>query len=202
MPTYEELKNELKEIAKLVAEFPESVRPQVYELLIKQFAGPTAIVSASEHQLASSALPTLEPSKPTKEKPGGSRKSSGKESYSVDRNLNLRGDGKNVPSFKDFYNEKKPRSAQEFNAVAVYYLKRVLELEVATLDHAYTCYREVPKEVKVPKAFKQSFIDTKNRGGWIEFDTDGNLLIPHRGVVFVDSDLPHPEPATKQSTAN
>jgi hypothetical protein len=73
--------------------------------------------------------------------------------------------------------------------VAVYYLKKILELETATFNQVYTCYKEVKRPE--PKAFKQSFFDTKNKGGWIEFDSDGNLEIPHRGVVFVEHDLPH-----------
>lgn len=190
MPTYEELKTELKEISKLLSDFPESVKPQVYELLITQFAGPSAMPLAMGSKLqqdpktGSQAAASLA----KREKPATSRKGPLKESYSVDRNLNLR-PGNGTPSFRDFCEQKQPRSAQEFNAVAVYYLKKILEMEIATLDHAYTCYKEVNRPQ--PKAFKQSFIDTKNRGGWIEFDAEGNLVIPHRGVVFVEHDLPH-----------
>ena len=57
-----------------------------------------------------------------------------------------------------------------------------------TLNHVYTCYSEVKK--KPPQAFRQSFIDTKNKEGWIEFEANGNLDIPHRGVVYVEHDLP------------
>lgn len=192
MPTYEELKQELKEIAKLVGEFPETVRPQVYELLIRQFAGPAANYDAKQENPPANAPSGSQANK--KKERGASRKSTGKESYSVDRNLNLRGSN-NQPPFREFHEGKKPRTAQEFNAVAVYYLKRVLELENATLDHAYTCYKEVSRPA--PKAFKQSFIDTKNRGGWIEFDSEGYLLIPHRGVVFVENDLPHEKSANE-----
>jgi len=192
MRTYDELKAELREIAKLLSEFPDSVRPQVYELLIGQFTGMTASKQAIKHDVADGTGAVQKQSaKPSKEKSGTSRKGSSKESYSVDRNLDLRGD-KTSPSFRDFHNEKEPRSAQEFNAVAVYYLKKILELETATLNHAYTCYKEINR--RPPEAFKQSFIDTKNRGGWIEFNSNGNLEIPHRGVVFVENDLPHKKP--------
>jgi hypothetical protein len=196
MPTYEELKSELKEIAKLIAEFPDSIRPQVYELLIGQFAGSPAITKEIKDDSPEvGTLPSQENfAKGKKEKSVTSRKGGVKESYSVDRELNLRGD-KNIPSFRNFHSEKQPRSAQEFNAVAVYYLKKVLELETATLNHAYTCYKEVGR--RQPEAFKQSFTDTKNRNGWVEFDLNGNLLIPHRGVVFVENDLPHVKTASE-----
>ena len=190
MPTYDELKTELQQIAKLLSEFPESLRPEVYELLVTQFLGTEATrerIQAKTEVHSGSRRSTAPASKPNREK-AAARKMSGKESYSIDRNLDLRGD-RNTPSFRDFHKDKQPRSAQEFNAVAVYYLKKILGLEKASLNHVYTCYREIDR--RPPEAFKQSFIDAKNRGGWIEFDKDGHLEIPHRGAVFVESDLPH-----------
>lgn len=190
MPTYDDLKNELKEIAKLLSEFPDSVRPQVYDLLITQFAGPSASSTTVKTQPPENAKTGVRgaESQAKREKSTTSRRSALKESYTVDRNLNLR-PGSGTPSFREFFDQKQPRTAQEFNAVAVYYLKKVLEMDTATLNHAYTCYREVNRPQ--PKAFKQSFIDAKNKGGWLEFDEEGNLLIPHRGAVFVEHDLPH-----------
>src|ERR1044072_1665443 len=99
---------------------------------------------------------------------GGKASGSGrsKESYSIDRNLDLRGKG-DVPSFKDFYESKKPRNLAEFNAVAIYYLQKIAGIEPVTLNHVYTCYREVDK--RAPLAFKQSFIDARgNKYGLID----------------------------------
>lgn len=116
-----------------------------------------------------------------------SRKTGARESYQLDRELNLRGD-KSIPSFKSFVDEKNPTSNPEFNAVSVYYLQKLLGLPEITLNQIYTCYSEVGR--RQPDAFKQSFINNKNRNGWVEFDESGNLRIPHRGVVFVEHDLP------------
>lgn len=53
----------------------------------------------------------------------------------------------------------------EFNAVAVYYLRKILKQENVTLDHVFTCYGEVTR--RPPEAFRQSFTDTKtNKVGW------------------------------------
>jgi hypothetical protein len=101
--------------------------------------------------------------------------------------LNLRGDG-SIPSFKEFFEEKNPSGAKQINAVSVYYLRKMIGKSEVTLDHVYTCYSEVKK--KPPTAFRQSFIDAKNKEGWIEFDESGNLDIPHRGTVYVEQDLP------------
>ncbi|MEI8014571.1 MAG: hypothetical protein WCH20_06990 [Nitrospira sp.] len=70
-------------------------------------------------------------------------------------------------------------------------MKKLQELPIVTLNHAYTCYAEVGK--KPPGHFNQSFIDAKNKFGFVDFDSSGNLEIPHRGVVFVDHDLPNKE---------
>lgn len=190
MASYEELKQELVEISKIVEEFPEAVKPKVYDLLVEQFLG--LAPGFNENTKRPPKPPATKKKKSTSRKKEAStetkpKRSSGKESYSLDRNLDLRGDG-SIPSFKEFYEEKKPITAKQINAVSVYYLKKIKGMPQVTLDHVYTCYSEVKK--KPPQAFRQSFTDTKNKEGWIEFETNGNLDIPHRGVVYVEHDLP------------
>lgn len=195
MPSYDDLKSELSDIAAILEKLPEQVRLQAYDLLTSEFLGRSTpkddphsrhIVRAKAKRRnpidAEGSLP---------EKSGTKRvKHAGKESYSIDRDLDLRGD-KSMPSFKNFYEEKAPANAKEFNAVAIYYLQKISGVEKITLDMAYTCYAEVKK--KPPGAFRQSFIDTKNKAGWVEFSDEGYLTVPHRGSVFVEHDLPKPE---------
>lgn len=195
MRTYDELKSELLEIAKVVERFPEQVKAQVYDLLVGEYCG-----NRSPQPVGKTAR-TEDPAAPKESQPKpdrtarvpGSRKPP-RESYSIDRNLNLRG-GNGTPSFKDFYAQKKPKSAMEFNVVAVYYLQHLLQLEKVDLDHAYTCYVEVGK--KPPQFFKQSFVDTKNQKGWIDIDANGCLGIPHRGRICVEHDLPKTSTTTQ-----
>lgn len=194
MPTYEELKTELVEISKIVDKFPEAVKPKVYDLLVSQFYGEkiSKEKTVSEGDKGSAEAPRPPAKRPSARKKSNSsdpkpKRTSSKESYTLDRHLNLRGDG-SIPSFKEFFDEKKPSSAKQINAVSVYYLRKLLGIQEVTLDHVYTCYSEVKK--KPPTAFRQSFIDTKNKEGWIEFDDKGNLDIPHRGSVYVEHDLP------------
>jgi len=193
MPSYEELKNELLEISMVVEKFPEAVKPKVYDLLVSQFLGhevsdqfqeykPDNVVSTT-HKTKTKRTSAKKKTAPTDK----AKKSASKESYSIDRQLNLRGDG-SIPSFKEFFEEKEPSNAKQINAVAVYYLRKLIGLSEVTLDHVYTCYSEVKK--KPPAAFRQSFIDAKNKEGWIEFDDKGFLDIPHRGTVYVEHDLP------------
>ena len=197
MPTYDEIKNELSEIATLLSKLPEQVRSQAYELLISEFLG-RQLDAPDAPRRGDAGRGRRKRARVAKENAtldqGNSPKKVtriGRESYSIDRNLNLRGD-KSMPSFKDFYKEKSPGNAKEFNAVAVYYLQKIAGLKNVTLNMAYTCYREVQR--KPPEAFRQSFIDTKNKAGWIEFSDDGHLTVPHRGSVFVEHDLPKASP--------
>lgn len=197
MPTYEEIKAELLEISKLLEKLPEQIRSQAYDLLISEFLGeaPGGSTKSTRKRHARSNKKAASEGTATTEKPVRRTGTAGKESYSIDRNLDLRGD-KSVPSFSAFHSEKAPRNAKEFNAVAVYYLQKILGLPQITLDMVYTCYAEAHQ--KPPEAFRQSFIDTKNREGWVEFDENGYLKVPHRGSVFVEHDLPPAKPGSKK----
>lgn len=191
----ETLKKELIEIAQIVQQYPEAVQLEAFRMLTAHLAHGRALAS-NEQQPSGTPAEAVGDAHVEPQRRQTSKKVGSKESYKIDRDLNLRGDG-NVPSFKAFAAEKKPGSAKEFNAVAVYYLKKLVGLEVVTLNHAYTCYSEV--KLRPPQHFKQSFTDTKNKEGWIEFDAAGNLEIPHRGVVFVEHDLPRPARAAAGS---
>lgn len=109
-----------------------------------------------------------------------------KETLSIDKNLNLR--PKDKKSFKEFYEEKQPGPAGDFNTVAIYYLTKILELSSINLNHIYTCYKEVNK--KVPTAFAQSIFDIASRKGYIDSSDMNNLKLPLRGENFVEHDLP------------
>lgn len=213
MKSYEELKMELASIAQLVEAFPESVKGTVFDLLIGKFLGnelPIKEKSKTTEQDASQANssrrtkrakrrvsakgnqageaePYVENSAGAAPKKQQGKRSTSGESFAIDRDLNLRAD-KSIPSFKDFIEEKVPISEGQFAAASIYYLQKVRGIEPVTLNHVYTCYAEVKR--KPPTAFRQMFINTKNRQGWFEFDGDGNLRIPHRGVVFVEHDMP------------
>jgi len=190
--SYEELKSELLEISEIVNKYPEDVKKQVFELLVSKFLGedlsiqePIIVEPATKVARKKKAVKKAAPKTKSAAKKKGS-----KESYKIDRHLDLT-ESSDSPSFKDFYNEKSPSSTAEFNAIAVYYLIKLKGHDSVSLDKAYTCYSEVKK--KPADHFKQSFRDTQNKQGYIEFNDDGDLVIPHRGVVFVEHDLPKPK---------
>ncbi|MBT3044319.1 MAG: hypothetical protein KME67_15765 [Candidatus Thiodiazotropha sp. (ex Codakia orbicularis)] len=199
MKSYEDLKTELIEIAAILEKYPDEVKKQVFELLVSKFLGEPIGFNSVENE---EPAPPQEKSPPPKKKtaskpkaaPKAAKRKAGTESYKIDRNLDLRA-GADSPSFSDFYNEKSPGSTAEFNAVAVYYLIKMKGHKEVTLNQAYTCYSEVKK--KPAEHFKQSFRDTQNKQGYIEFTDEGNIVIPHRGVVFVEHDLPKPKKEKK-----
>ncbi|MBF02124.1 MAG: hypothetical protein CMP76_02390 [Flavobacterium sp.] len=112
--------------------------------------------------------------------------SKSKETVSLDKDLNLKPQSKK--HFRDFYEEKKPSSAIEFNTVAIYYLAEILEVSNINQNHIYTCYKEVSK--KAPNAFLQSLRDTASKNGYIDTSNVNDLKIPLRGKNFVEHDLP------------
>ena len=109
-----------------------------------------------------------------------------KEVYQMNKELDLL--PKNKMSFKNFCEEKKPTTNIEFNAVAVYYLEKILEKKDIGINDVYTCYKNVGR--KVPNALKQSLTDTSSsRYGYIA--TGNNCYtIPVVGENFVEYDLP------------
>lgn len=187
MKSYDEIKSELIEIADILKKYPENIQPQVFDILTKHFIGYNSGSSSQSEQNPSveegsrSEKVNKEKSKPNG-KPGGRAK----DNLSLIKELNLRPSGKK--SFKDFYEEKNPTSAFEFNTVAVYYLIEELQLSGITQNHIYTCYKEVAK--RPPEAFNQSMRDTASKNGYIDTSDINNIKIPLRGKNFVEHDLP------------
>jgi len=185
MKTYEEIKAELLEIADVLKKFPESIQPQAFEILTKHFLGYSATFPSTN---VVNPVKSKKNNRQESEKPKSHTKSTGKskESYSILKELDLRGAGE--ISFKDFYKEKNPTSATEFNSVAIYYLVDMLKLESITVNHVYTCYKEVSK--RTPEAFLQSLRDTSSKYGYIDTADINNIKLPLRGRNFVEHDLP------------
>lgn len=109
------------------------------------------------------------------------------ESYKPVPDLNLSGTD-TMPSLKNYYKDKNPVSAQECNAVFIYYLKKILELEKVGVGHVYTCYKAVG--ARVPGRLYQSLIDTQNRKAWIITGDIKDIGISTVGEGFVEQELP------------
>lgn len=184
--------NQLKEIIEIIStvieKYPESLKEIVFHKLIAAYNGDSfpntdKSIFAQEHENETSIIDSNEIKSPRK-KLASKVKSGG---FKIDSALVLKpGEGKK--SFSEFFTEKSPKSNSEFIAVSVYYLSREINLAVISYDQIFTCFKEVGK--RPPDAFKQAFIDTKNKQGWIDVGENGILTITHRGATMVEFDLP------------
>lgn len=105
----------------------------------------------------------------------------------VIKDLNLKKEGGTV-SLRDFYSQKMPEVFSEQNAVFVYYLNRMKDIDGITPSHIFTCYKEV--SARVPGAFYQSLLDTARKKGWIDTRDTNQIKITTVGENFVEHDLP------------
>jgi hypothetical protein len=109
-----------------------------------------------------------------------------KETYKILSGLDLNS-GSDKKSLKEFYSEKKPSSIGEKDTVFVYYLEKIAKIQNITIDHVFTCYKEVGQ--KVPNALRQSLLDASSRKGWLNTSSLVNMTVPIRGQNLIEHDL-------------
>jgi hypothetical protein len=183
MTDYKQFKEELVEIAGIIKELPEPLQQKAFDVLIDVFLHGHPQTN-SKPMIPSQDKIQEQSSKKNKTRP------STKETLNIVKDLNLGGNS-SAQSFKQFVKEKDPKgvlSAMKFNAVAVYYLKKILENEQIGINHIYTCYKEVGK--RTPAALQQSIRDTSSREGTIDTKSMENIKITVRGENLVEHDLP------------
>lgn len=119
---------------------------------------------------------------------GATRKASRRTgSPSIVRDLSLRPKGKQA--FIEFAEEKQPRNHFERQAVAIYWLSKILGMQDGvTVDHVNTCY--VSAKWKRPARFDANLQLTAARRGWIDTSDGSNVRITVSGEDFVVHDLP------------
>ena len=115
-------------------------------------------------------------------------------SFSIVKDLNLR--PKDKKPLKEFYNEKAPGTNIEANTVFVYYLEKLLGINNITVDHIYTCYKEIG--LRTPGNLKQSIVDTaSNRYGYLNGSDMQAIKLNVRGENLVEHDIPKTKAKTK-----
>ena len=104
---------------------------------------------------------------------------------SIVRGLNLRPKGKK--SFKDFFAEKTPRVGGQTYVVCVYYLEKLLGLKNISIDHVYTCMKEVKR--KPPNNLSNAMAIVSSRKGRIDTSNFLDITITVPGENLVEHDL-------------
>lgn len=127
--------------------------------------------------------------KKLKTKHNGSAKTTSKrkESYQIVKDLDLSAKG-GKEALKTFYSKKAPTTAMEKNAVFVYYLEKIAMAKGVSVNHIYTCYKDVNE--KVPGALRQSLLDTSYKKGWIDTKSMENITVTTHGENLIEHTLP------------
>ena len=108
--------------------------------------------------------------------------------------LDLSGSG-NIESLRAFYAKYNATTNFDRNLVFIYYLKNMLKIEAVTIDHIFTCYRNI-QGVKIPGSLEQSLIDTRSRKGWIDTASLDNIGLNVHGINHLEHDMEKAEAGT------
>ncbi|MBD2741961.1 hypothetical protein [Coleofasciculus sp. FACHB-1120] len=161
---------------KIVKILPASATPLDEDELIEELDSEIDSEDEQDNQLLPGVTANSKPKKSSSKPP----------IMSIVKDLNLRPEDK--LSFRDFYAQKQPSTQEQAITIAVYYLKRVLELDKVTPEHVFTCFKDV--ERKTPKHMPQSIRDTAKRRGWVDTSERGSIKITNHGENVVEHDLP------------
>lgn len=125
--------------------------------------------------------------KPTSLNPKSSKRKTNSNIPSLVKNLDLKG-GNGGKSLSDFYNQYVPNSNLEKNLVFAYYLQQESKLNPITVDHIFTCYRNI-SGIKIPRALQQSLIDTARNKGWLDTASLLDIKVPIAGINHIEHDM-------------
>jgi hypothetical protein len=126
-----------------------------------------------------------------KPKKKGKKVTKGARTPKISSDLDLSG-GKKGQSLRDFFSQYEPSSNLERNLVFVYYLKQIAGIELVTIDHIFTCYRNI-KDLKVPIQLQQSLIDTRTLKGWIDPASLDDIKLNVPGINHLEHDMKNAE---------
>lgn len=116
---------------------------------------------------------------------GQARKGTSSNSLKLDRQLNLRPEDKE--SLRDFAAKYQIDSTPKQILVIVYYLKEVLGLTNVNSNHIYTGLDEL--NVRIPDTLDIIISNTKNRNGWLDFESKEDIGLSVQGRNAIKHDL-------------
>lgn len=203
---YDRLLSEMPRIAEVVNQFTfEENQRAAFEALVRAIGVPAPPPSTAEPNLSvvpplpddTATTPGFSPDnvgqQPPAVRPRRTRRSA-PAAVSAERDIDFRLEGKQ--SFRDFVAEKKPKSNDERNVVAVYYLERVLEVPSITAGHVLAAYKERGwREPTAPANSLQVTASTKN---WLNTANMAAVRTTPGGRNVVEHDMPLP---SKQATS-
>lgn len=184
--SFDSLLAEMPRIAEAVKVVPEALQAQAFDALMAELKGRTAPVKTAETGGRKSTRRRAGRSRP--KAPGEDGKSMRRRatSPSAVRDLDLAPKGE--ASLKDFVAEKQPKTNHDKNVVSVYYLAEVLRLNGVTVDHVFTCYKDM--RWREPGNLANSLALTANRKRFLDTASLDDIKLTPAGRNHVDHDLP------------
>lgn len=131
-----------------------------------------------------------EDAQPLEKKGSKSKKKNNSKQPQLIKDLDL--SGKSVgKSLKEFVEEKKPSTNIERTPVFIYYLQNTLQITDITIDHVFSCYKDIG--VRLPQNLQQNLNDiASSKYGYIEVN-GGKYKLSILGTNLVEHDLPKKE---------
>jgi hypothetical protein len=186
----EALLAEMPRIAEAVSKFPEALQQQAFDKLM---AAATGGQRASATEAGSTSTRTERKRRPARRKNQGSkdgaktrRRSSSAPSQLRDLDLTPKG----KQSLKEFVAEKQPKTNHDRNTVSVYYLIRIAGITPVTIDHVYTCFRDMSTSWRLPANLANSVALTANRKRFLDTANLQDIKLTPPGINRVEHDLP------------
>jgi len=184
--SFDSLLAEMPRIAEAVKVFPEALQAQAFEALMAELKGRTAPIQTAETSGGKSKRRRAARSRPKAPGEDGKRTRRRATSPSAVRDLDLAPKGET--SLKDFVAEKQPKTNHDKNVVSVYYLAEVLRLNGVTVDHVFTCYKDM--RWREPGNLGNSLALTANRKRFLDTASLDDIKLTPAGRNHVDHDLP------------
>lgn len=186
------LLKEMPRIAEVVNAFSdEAVQKQAFEALVGAFYDDGTKTKAPERE--------REPRRERKQirkrqtrKPKAGEDGDGKKqrrpsgSPTALRDLDLAPKGKT--SLKDFVAEKQPKTNHDQNVLSVYYISEILGIAAVTLNHVFTCYKDM--RWREPSNLANSLALTTHRKRFLDTANLDDIKLTPAGRNHVRHDLP------------
>jgi hypothetical protein len=184
--SFDSLLEEMPRIAEAVKVFPEALQAQAFDALMAELKGGTSPIKTNETEGRKSTQRRARKSRPKAQREDGKRTRRRATSPSAVRDLDLAPKGET--SLKDFVAEKQPKTNHDKNVVSVYYLAEVLGLNGVTVDHVFTCYKDM--RWREPGNLANSLALTANRKRYLDTASLDDIKLTPAGRNHVDHDLP------------
>lgn len=201
MDSYERLIKEMPAIAEAVNAFKsEQVQSQAFDALIASITGqpvadvtPTDTVPATDNTVRVKPRKTRKAATPAKDADpaaasNGTPKAKRAKAPAVtqDRSIDLSPAG--VQSWPDFATAKQPRSQDERNLLAVYWMREMGGIAAVSATHVFTAYKAMGWPV--PSNPRNSLQVTSSNKKWVDTSDMNDIRVTHTGDNYVVHSLP------------